>query len=143
MFKELDDWMISMMRRWGLPLLRVSLGVVFIWFGALKIFGVSPVIEMIHQTYSFFPDWFITALGIWEVIIGLGLVFRIMLRVTLGFMWMQMAGTFGSILLAPHLFFTAGNPLLLTTDGEFVIKNIVFIAAGIVIGGLEVSPRKN
>lgn len=141
MIRELDDWMIAFMRRWGITLLRISIGIVYIWFGALKVFGVSPVAEMIHQTYSFFPDWFMMFLGIWEIFIGLGLIFRFMLRVTLGLMWLQIAGTFGSLILAPHLFFTGGNPFLLTSDGEFVIKNIVFIAAGIAIGGMEV-PRR-
>jgi uncharacterized membrane protein YkgB len=36
--------------------------------------------------------------------------------------------------LQPELSFQAGNPLLLTTEGEFVIKNLLLIAGGLVVG---------
>ncbi len=133
--------MIAWMQRYGLTLLRISLGIVFLWFGALKIFGVSPVVSIISRTYFFFPtDTFVMILGVWEAIIGLGLIFKIALRWTLGLLWLQMAGTFVALVLDPTLFFN-GNVLLLTTEGEFVVKNLVLVTAAIVIGGSEVKPK--
>ncbi len=141
-FGRVDRLLISEMHRWGIPLLRIALGVVFIWFGALKIVGASPVAELIRSTYSFLPDPpFLAILGIWEVVVGIGLIFRLALRFTLALLWLQMAGTFAATLFQPSLFFRTGNPLLLTTEGEFVMKNLVLIASGIVIGGYEVKPR--
>ncbi len=126
------------MRRYGVPVLRLALGLVFLWFGALKIFGVTPVTELIQATYHFFPtENFIFILGIWEVLIGLGLLFRVYLRTTLGLLWLQMLGTIVATFLAPHLFFTNNNPFLLTMNGEFIVKNLVLIAAGLVIGGFD------
>jgi len=51
-----------------------------------------------------------------------------------------MAGTFAATTLAPSLFFHRGNPLRLTVEGEFVIKNVVLAAAGLVIAGHELRP---
>ena len=46
----------------------------------------------------------------------------------------QMAGTFLVLVVQPDVAFTDGNPLLLTVEGEFVIKNLVLLSAGMVIG---------
>ncbi len=134
---------IKMMRKYGISILRVVLGIVFLWFGLLKIFGVSPVTDLIKNTYTFMPQQtFIMVLGIWESIIGLGLIFKTVLRFTLALLWLQMLGTFASVIFSPAIFFSHGNPFLLTTYGEFLVKNIVLVAAGIVIGGYEVEPRR-
>lgn len=140
-FYTFDRRLISFMSVNGGAILRVALGVVFVWFGALKIIGESPVRELIGGAYSFLPlNYFLPLLGIWEMLIGIGLIFRLALRVTLALLWLQMAGTFLAPLLSPSQFFSGANPLLLTTLGEFVVKNIVLIAASIVIGGQEVRP---
>ena len=121
--------------------LRVALGVVFLWFGALKVFGVSPVVELVLQTYYFLPipsGLLFDILGVWEVVIGLGLIFKKCLRCTLALLWLQMLGTLAAPLFAPAMFFSGGNPFLLTMEGEFVVKNLVLVAAGLVIGGHEV-----
>lgn len=138
----IDRILISSMRARGIPALRVSLGIIFLWFGALKVFGVSPVTELIGRTYSFLPQpELLVLLGTWEVIIGAGLLMKFALRATLALLWLQMAGTLIAPVLAPNIFFTGGNPFLLTVEGEFVLKNLVLISAGIVIGGYMVRPR--
>ena len=123
----------------AIPTLRVTLGVVFVWFGALKVFGVSPVTELITSTFWFLPPEFVVVLGVWEVVVGAGLIFAVALRSILALLWLQMAGTFVSLVLNPTLFFN-GNIFLLTTEGEFVIKNIVLVAASLVVGGHVVEP---
>jgi len=128
--------MIRFMAAYGIPLLRIALAVVFIWFGALKIIGRSPVAELVARTvYWVSPEAFIPFLGVWEVCVGAGLLFAVALRVTLFLFWLQMAGTFLVLVLRPEVAFQQGNLLWLTTEGEFVIKNLVLIAAGLVIGG--------
>ena len=130
------------MRKWGIPVLRVALGIVFLWFGALKIFGVTPVADLVGQTYSFFPvTEFLVFLGVWEVVIGIGLILKIFLRSVLAMLWLQMLGTFIASILEPSMFFN-GNIFLLTIEGEFLVKNLVLVASGIVIGGHEVKKRK-
>jgi len=127
----------------GITILRVCLGIVFLWFGLLKVFGVTPVGNIIELTYSFFPQQeFLLVLGIWEVLIGVGLIWKIAMRATLALLWLQMAGTLFSLVLYPPLFFQHGNLFLLTTEGEFVVKNLVLIAAGLVVGGHTVRPAR-
>ncbi len=143
MFKKFDTAFIRHLNARAIPWLRIALGIVFMWFGALKIIGQSPVAALIADTYSFLPaHGFLVSLGAWEIMIGLGLLFKISLRVTLALLWLQMLGTLVAPLLNPPLFFTHGNPFFLTTEGEFVVKNLVLIAAGLVIGGHEVEPRR-
>lgn len=135
-YKSIDNKLTGFMSSYGIAILRVALAIVFIWFGALKIFGTSPVGALVANTvYWVSPEWFVPFLGVWEIVIGIGLLFRFVLRFTLLLMFVQLAGTFLVPILHPSVAFVGGNPFLLTTEGEFVVKNLVLLAAGIVIGG--------
>lgn len=118
----------------ALTALRVSLGVVFLWFGALKIVGMSPVASLVQAIYPALPyPGTIIAIGVIEVVIGLGFISNKMLKATIWLMWLQMVGIFGGLIIAPQIFFADSNPLLLTIDGEFVIKNLVLLAASVLL----------
>ena len=135
MVDRADRVIIPFLRRWSIPTLRIALAVVFIWFGALKVFGVSPVFEIVASTvYVVDPDWFVPVLGVVEVGVGLALAFKVAMRAVLALLIGQMLGTFLVFLLLPDLTFQDGNPLLLTTEGEFVLKNLVLLSAGLVVG---------
>ena len=139
--REWHDRLLDVLSRRSVTALRVALGLVFFWFGVLKLLDTSPVIEILKHTYSFLPlKPFAAALGAWEIAVGVGLLAGRALRLTLALMWLHMAGTFAALLLAPALFFHHGNPLWLTVEGEFVIKNMVLVAAGLVIAGHELRP---
>jgi hypothetical protein len=75
-------------------------------------------------------------IGSWELLIGTGLLFThpMVLRATLFLLWLQIAGTFQVFFLLPEEAFQRGNPLLPTLEGQYAIKNLVLIAAGLVIG---------
>lgn len=135
-----DGSVIAALRRWSIPALRLALGLIFLWFGALKVFGVSPVTPLLKQTFSFLAlPAFTILLGVWEMVIGIGLLLKLALRHTLFLLCLHLAGTFVAISLAPSLFFLHGNPLVLTANGEFVLKNLVLLTAGLVVGGYELS----
>ena len=122
------------MRKYAITILRITLGLVFLWFGALKLFGVSPVAHLVSQTYFFINlDLFMIVLGVWEVVIGAGLILNKGLKFIIPLLWLQMAGTFFSAVLTPRLFFDHGNILILSMNGEFLLKNLVLVAASIVI----------
>ena len=120
--------------RYGISLLRVSLGVVFIWFGALKVCGMSPVQDLVTTIIYMVPkEHALLFMGLVEIVIGFGLLFRVTIRLTMAVFLVHISGTFLVLLLHPELSFQDGNPLLLTTTGEFVIKNLVLLAAGLVV----------
>ena len=132
---RVDEVVIPFLRRWGIPTLRISLAVVFIWFGALKVFGVSPVVDLVASTvYWVDPDWFVPALGAVEILVGVGLAARLGLRLVLLVLALQMLGTFLVFALLPDVTFQDGNPLQLTIEGEFVLKNLVLLASAMVVG---------
>jgi uncharacterized membrane protein YkgB len=134
-FDRLDRRVSSLMERHGVTLLRVSVATIFVWFGVLKVIGRSPVEDLVASTVYWLPaENFVRFLGIWEVLVGVGLLIPVALRLTLLLFWIQMAGTFLVLIVNPGESFVDGNPFLLSTIGEFVIKNLVLIAAGIVIG---------
>lgn len=141
--EKIDSLCIETLQKYAFVALRISLGIVFLWFGALKVFGVSPVVGMLASTYPFLPTHaFVMTLGIVEVLIGFGLLFKLFLRATLVLLVGQMLGTFTVFFLNPHLCFQGFNPLLITMEGEFIAKNLVLISAALVIGAHELQPLR-
>lgn len=133
---RIDARVTDFLDRYGILALRIALGVVYIWFGALKVIDRSPVEQLVRDTVFFLPDgqYILYGMGAWEIVIGLGLLFPVALRLTLAMLWLQLAGTFLALVVLPGDCFQDDNPLLLTTTGEFVVKNIVLITAGLAIG---------
>ncbi len=132
---QVEQQAVKLMDEKAIPLLRVSLAITYLWFGLLKIIGKSPVSGMVARTAFFLPRQFVVPfMGIWEMAIGLGLLFRFPLRLTLVAYFAQLAGTFMVLIVRPKEAFQKKNPLLLTKEGEFVIKNLVLASAGLVVG---------
>lgn len=124
----------SGLKRFSVPLLRVSLGVIFVWFGGLKVAGVTPVKELVAGTVPWVDaNWFVPALGAFEVLIGVGLIIGYRLGWIVAAMVAHLGGTFLTVVMQPSAVFRDGNPLMLTMEGEFVTKNIVLITAGLVL----------
>lgn len=142
-WERVDRAVLGSLRRWSVPLLRYSLAVVFVWFGALKVLGVTPVSDLVASTvYWLDPDLVVPLLGVGEIAIGLGLAMRVLMRLVVAVLLAQLAGTFLVLIVLPGLAFEASNPLLLTVEGEFVIKNLVLISAGLVVGSFVGSPTE-
>jgi uncharacterized membrane protein YphA (DoxX/SURF4 family) len=135
-FDRVDRWITYWMARYGLIVLRIGLGIVFFWFGALKLApGLSPAEDLVRNTIYFVdPDLFLPILAIWEMLIGLGLIFGIFMRLTLLLLFLQMPGTALPMLLLPQVTWTV-FPIGLTLEGQYIIKNLVLIGAGLVLGG--------
>jgi len=134
-FDAIDTRVTRFLENYGITLLRVALALVFIWFGALKLAGRSPIEDLVRDTACFVPgDVAVYVLGLWEIVIGLGLLLPVALRAVLALFCLQMLGTLLVLVVHPGAVFQDDNPLLLTITGEFVIKNLVLIAAGLVIG---------
>ena len=118
--------------------LRLSLAIVFVWFGVLKL--VHPALEfgMVTGTTYWFPlssQSIILTMGVAEILMGAAILFGVgvILRLGLLFVLLHMLATFTVLVLMPDLAFKNGNPLLLTSSGEYVIKNLVLIAAALVV----------
>ena len=114
--------------------LRLSLGLIFLWFGLLKLAGDSPVTTLVGATLPWGdPDTVVRVLGVVEVGLGIGLLVGKAQRLLLVVLALHLAGTFLTFVMAPSLTMQGGNPFLLTADGEFVLKNLVLISAALLL----------
>ena len=145
---QIIEWKINN----GLNILRVSLGIVFLWFGFIKFFpGLSTAEAIASKTIAWITrermqaNWSMPILGVWECVIGIGLILKKQLTLILFLLYMQMIGTLLPLVIfrtdtwTDHLFV----PTLL---GQYIIKNAILISSGIVLGatinggGLSASP---
>jgi uncharacterized membrane protein YkgB len=132
---EIDRAVAGYMNDLGVPVLRVALGVVFVWFGGLKIIGTSPAADLVANTvYILRPEVFVPILGVWEVLIGVCLLYRPLIRLGILLLFVQMPGTFLPMVLLPEVVFTT-VPFGLTVEGQYIVKNLVIIGAALVVGG--------
>ena len=143
-FKKIDQSVTRWMARTGLTFLRVGLGVIFFWFGVLKFFpGLSPAENLVRNTIYFFdPDIFIPILATWEALIGVGLITGKFMRLTLLLLFLQMPGTALPLLILPDVVWNV-FPYGLTIEGQYIVKNLVLIGAGLVLGGTVRGGRLN
>jgi len=133
-WNKIDKEITSLMKKLGIPFLRYSLATIFIWFGILKSFGLSPAQKLVTNTvYWFNPEWFVPFLGWWELLIGICFLYKPLIRIAIPLLLIQMAGTFLPILILPSVVY-GDLPYTLTLEGQYIIKNIVIIASALVIG---------
>lgn len=116
-------------------IMRISLAIIYIWFGALKVFGMSPAGELVEETvYWFRPEIFIPILGICEVIIGLGLLVKKLVPITIFLLLLHMGVTFFPVFILQTVCFDA-FPYCPSLVGQYIIKNLVLISGALVIAG--------
>jgi uncharacterized membrane protein YphA (DoxX/SURF4 family) len=139
-FDRLDRAVSGFMRRWGVPALRLSLGVVFIWFGLLKPLGISAAEPLVLATVQWLPvgdpEVWVALIGWWEVAIGVGFLVPGAARIAIALLALQMVGTLLPLVLLPEVTFQPGRvPYAPTLEGQYIIKNLLIISAALVVGG--------
>ncbi len=144
-FRTLDHRIAAFMHRWGTMTLRISLAVIFVWFGILKPFGLSPAEELVKATIQWLPffraDTWLVVIGWWEVAIGVTFLFNRTLRIAIALLAVQMIGTFLPLVILPHITFQSGRiPYAPTLEGQYIIKNLLIISAALVVGGTVRQP---
>jgi len=139
--------LITWCRRHSLAILRCSLGIVFLWFGILKLLPFIGEAEDIgYRTLHWLSGNrlqarpALTILGITEILIGVGLLLKKGMPLVLLLLFLQLAGT-----LLPLVIFkeeTWNGWFMPSLSGHYIIKNIVFIAAGMVLTGTVNKPSE-
>jgi uncharacterized membrane protein YphA (DoxX/SURF4 family) len=138
--EDLEELSAAWMAKHGVSLLRRSLGVVFLWFGVLKFFpGLSPAEDLAARTVAVLtlgavgPGVSLPVLAVWECAIGLCFVTGRFMRAGLALLFAQMAGTFLPLAFFPAEAWTHA-PYAATLEGQYIIKNVVLVSAGLVLG---------
>ena len=137
---EIDRRISTFMGRWGTLAVRISFGIIFIWFGILKPLGISSAEPLVIATVPWLPVFdggtWVSIIGWWEVAIGIAFLFRRTIRVAVALLALQMVGTFMPLVLLPDVTFQAGHfPYGPTLEGQYIIKNLMIISAALVVGG--------
>ncbi|WP_225876828.1 DUF417 family protein [Flavobacterium muglaense] len=123
------------MEKHSTTIMRIALAIVYIWFGALKIIGMSPAGDLVQETvYWFKPELFIPILGICEALIGIGLLIKKYIPYTIVLLLLHMIATLFPMFILPRSCFDA-FPYCPTLVGQYIIKNIVLIAGALVVAG--------
>ncbi|MDQ3418592.1 MAG: DoxX family membrane protein [Acidobacteriota bacterium] len=118
-------------------LLRVSLGLVYLWFGALKVLGMSPVVELVRAANPLLATLpLYVALAAFEVGLGVVLLVGTWTRMGAAAATLHLFGTFAVVVSSPRLVFQPWFPFL-TMEGEFLIKNLVLLAAAAALWSLS------
>lgn len=116
--------------------LRISLGIIYLWFGTLKFFhGQSPAEQLAKDTidslsFHILPvnvGYFILAL--WEVILGTCFLFGICNKAVMSLFFLHLAGTFTPLIILRAVSFH-DFPYGFTLVGQYIMKNLVFLVAG-------------
>ena len=119
-------------------LVRIPLFIIFFWFGFLKIINLSPAQDLVISTVYWMPifsaeTWTII-IGYWEVLIAIFFLFKKTTLIAMILLIIQMTGTFLPLIILPNVSFQNSNFLLPTLEGQYIIKNIIIIAASLIIG---------
>lgn len=138
MHRFLSEMSLSLSKKmatYGTDLLRVALSIVFVWFGTLKVLGMSPAQELVEKTIFWFPaEIFVPVLGLAEVAIGVGLLIKRLIPLTIIMLLLHMACTFLPFIVLTSSCFDA-FPYCPTMEGQYILKNLVLIAGALVVGG--------
>ena len=132
--RKIDVELINFFRKVSVPVARFGLFVVFFWFGYLKIVGLSPASELVQQLFERTITWmpfstFLILFGAFECLIGLLFLFPGFERVVIPLLFIHMITTFGPLFLLPQV--TWSGFMVPTLEGQYIIKNLVIIAAAI------------
>jgi uncharacterized membrane protein YkgB len=144
MLNSIDRWLITLFQKSYVPMARFGLFVIFFWFGALKVVGLSPasalVEKLFQQTIPFMSfGTFIILFGLFECLIGVLFLIKGLERVVLPLLLLHMITTFMPLFLLPAV--TWSGFLVPTLEGQYIIKNLVVIATAMSIAA-NVKPFK-
>jgi uncharacterized membrane protein YkgB len=133
--QSLQTWLAAH----SITITRVAVGIIFFWFGVLKFFpGLSVAEDLAGRTIATLthgivaPKVAVPVLAAWESAIGLGLLTHKFMRATLVLLALQLSGTFTPLLFFPSEIWTH-MPYAPTLEGQYVIKNLALVAAGLLL----------
>lgn len=128
---------------------RISLFVIYFWFGILKIFSLSPASPLVQELFKttiakvplvnmVSPEFFVVTFGIFEVIIGILFLIPGREKLVMKFFVAHMLMTFLPLLLLYKI--TWKKFLIPTLEGQYIIKNLALIACALNI--LSIVPKE-
>jgi len=127
----------------AIDVIRLTLGYIYLHFGVLKFFpDLSPAEVIASYTAMKLTGFELDAsaalvwVAVLECLIAAGFLFRVALRLTAILFFFHMAGTLLPLFVLPEFTFKI-FPFAPTTEGQYILKNLVLIPAGWAVVGPE------
>ncbi len=140
---RINNWLVA----YSILLLRIGLGVVFLGFGLLKFFpGISPIEDLATRTTGVLTLGMITGHNAMDFVAGLECIIGVcfisgrFLRVGVWLMAAQMVGAMSPLVIFPGELF-AGPYHAPTLAAQYIIKDVILVAAGMVIASTWTGAR--
>jgi uncharacterized membrane protein YphA (DoxX/SURF4 family) len=117
---------------------RISLFIIYFWFGLLKVLGLSPASPLVKDLSdmtglsSFIsPTHFLILFGICECILGIMFLIPRVTKISKWLFTLHMITTFMPLFLVPQdVWITSFVP---TLEGQYIIKNLALIVAVLIL----------
>lgn len=129
----------SFIDKYRVDLLAISIGIIYLWFGALKLFpNWSPAEGIATETlsalvfHSISKQFLLVALGLVEVGIGIALILRNVSRFLKYVVFMHMLGTLLPLFIFPEITFNK-PPFGFSIVGQYILKNIVIVSGLLIV----------
>ena len=132
--EKIDSGLINFFRRIFVPSARIGLFIVFFWFGLLKVIGLSPASGVVQRLFEHTIPFmsfgtFLVLFGVFECLIGVLFLIKGLERLVIPLLLIHMITTFGPLIFLPEE--TWQQFLVPTLEGQYIIKNVVLIAAAV------------
>lgn len=134
--EHIDSKLIRFSSRFAVGAAQIGLAIIFFWFGILKLVGMSPVNDLIAElSLALAPNLetsaVIIGIGVLEVLIALTIIDRELLRLAILFLVFHLVLVSLPLFVLPEL--TWNGFLAPTLIGQYIIKNILVVTAGMVV----------
>ena len=140
---NIDKKVFGAFYKHGHSLHRLSLGLIFIWFGLLKPFGEETTTSLLaHTIYFFSPETILPLLGWWEVVIGFTLILKPLVKYSIILQLIRIPGTILAFIVHPQICFIH-IPFVPSPEGQYLIKDLIILLAGVAIAGTVYKETEN
>jgi len=137
MFQFIDELIIKFLKKIWEPFSRISLFIIFFYFGLLKVLNLSPasplVEALLSKTLPFISfAFFLKFFGLFEMFIGILFLIPKIERIAILFLIFHMIIVVLPLFILPQI--TWQKFLVPTLEGQYIIKNLAIISLALVIG---------
>jgi uncharacterized membrane protein YkgB len=134
--RTIDIHIINFFRQVSVPIARIGLFIVYFWFGILKVFDMSPASPLVQALFEKTISGidfgtFMILFGIFECIIGIMFLLPKVERIVIPLLFFHLILTTGPLIMLPAATWTA--PFVPTLEGQYIIKNVLIVAAAILV----------
>lgn len=130
-----DRRIALLVQRHGALVLRVSLAIVFVWFGVSSTFASSPVHDITTKALPFIPPRLSAfLLGLWDSAIGVGLLYAPLRRVAPLLSLLRLPVAALPLIALRDICFTH-FPYAPALEGQCILEHLALLGAAVVVAG--------